>query len=240
MSQLIKVAVVGVGHLGKWHAEKYAAAADCELVAVVDTNSDNAAQVAQKLGVDAHADYRDVIPLVDAISLVVPTSQHYKIAREFLEAGIHCLIEKPVAETVDEAQALIDIARDRGLTLQVGHIERFSRAFREIQPVIRRPRFIEVHRLGPYTGRATDASVVLDLMIHDLDIVSMLADADVERVEAVGIPVLSLTDDIANARLRFAGGCVANLTASRVSAASRSAALLTLKNGSPSVAAKSA
>ncbi len=217
MSELIKVAVVGVGHLGKWHADKYAACADCDLVAVVDTNLDIARDIARKHGAEAYQDYRDIIPLVDAISLVVPTSLHYKIARDFLEAGIHCLVEKPVTETVAEAQTLIDIARDRSLALQVGHIERFNSVMIGIEERLQHPQFIESTRLAPFSLRATDVSVILDLMIHDIDIILDLVDSPIERISASGISVLSDTVDIANARIEFANHCVANVTASRIS-----------------------
>ncbi len=217
MSKLLKVAVVGVGHLGKWHADKYAACEACQLLAVVDTNIENAREIAQKHGADAYSDYRDIIPLVDAISLVVPTSLHYKIAREFLEAGIHCLIEKPVTETVTEATSLIEIARDRGLMLQVGHIERFNSVMIGIKEHLHRPLFLESTRLAPFSLRATDVSVILDLMIHDIDIILDLIDSPVKHISASGISVLSDTIDIANARIEFENGCVANVTASRIS-----------------------
>jgi predicted dehydrogenase len=217
MSQLLKVAVVGVGHLGKWHADKYAAADDCELLAVVDSNIENAREIAQKHAVDAYSDYHDIIPLVDAISLVVPTSQHYKIAREFLEAGIHCLIEKPVTETVAEAQILIDIAREKGLVLQVGHIERFNSVMIGIEEYLEQPQFLESTRLAPFTTRSTDVSVILDLMIHDIDIILDLIDSPIEHISASGLSVLSDTIDIANARIEFENHCVANVTASRIS-----------------------
>jgi len=217
MSQLLKVAVVGVGHLGKWHADKYAAAADCELVAVVDTNIENARDIAQKHGADAYSDYRDIIPLVDAISLVVPTSLHYKIAREFLEAGIHCLIEKPITESITEAETLIEIARVNKLVLQVGHIERFNSVMIGIVERLDKPRFLESTRLAPFTTRATDVSVILDLMIHDIDIILDLIESPIRRISASGISVLSDTIDIANARIEFENHCVANVTASRIS-----------------------
>ena len=217
MSQLLKVAVVGVGHLGKWHADKYAAAADCELVAVVDTNIENARDIAQKHGADAYSDYRDIIPLVDAISLVVPTSLHYKIAREFLEAGIHCLIEKPITESIAEAETLIEIARVNKLVLQVGHIERFNSVMIGIVERLDKPRFLESTRLAPFTTRATDVSVILDLMIHDIDIILDLIESPIRRISASGISVLSDTIDIANARIEFENHCVANVTASRIS-----------------------
>jgi len=217
MSQLLKVAVVGVGHLGKWHADKYAAAADCELVAVVDTNLEIARDIAQKHGADAYSDYRDIIPLVDAISLVVPTSLHYKIARVFLEAGIHCLIEKPITESIAEAETLIEIARNKQLVMQVGHIERFNSVMIGIVERLDKPRFLESTRLAPFTTRATDVSVILDLMIHDIDIILDLIDSPIKRISASGISVLSDTIDIANARIEFENHCVANVTASRIS-----------------------
>ena len=216
MSKSLKVAVIGVGHLGKWHADKYAAA-DCELVAVVDSNLENAESIAQKHGVAAYSDYREVMPLVDAISLVVPTSLHYKIAREFLEAGIHCLVEKPLCETVAEADELIAIAARQGLVLQVGHIERFNSVMIGLEPLVEQPLFIESTRLAPFTTRATDVSVILDLMIHDIDIILDLVDSPVRHISASGIVVVSKNIDIANARVEFDNGCVANVTASRIS-----------------------
>ena len=217
MSRLLKVAVIGVGHLGKWHADKYAACADCELVAVVDTNAENAGAIAEKHAAATFTDYRDVIPLVDAISLVVPTSLHYKIGREFLEAGIHCLIEKPITESVEEAENLIRIADDKGLVLQVGHIERFNSVMLGIAEHMQQPQFLESTRLAPFTTRATDVSVILDLMIHDIDIILDLVDSPIARISASGISVLSDTIDIANARIEFENHCVANVTASRIS-----------------------
>ena len=217
MSKLLKVAVVGVGHLGRWHADKYAAASDCELVAVVDNNTANAREVAQKHGVEVYSDYRDIIPLVDAISLVVPTNLHYKIAREFLEAGIHCLIEKPITESIAEAETLIEIARKQKLVLQVGHIERFNSVMIGIVEHLEKPQFLESTRLAPFTLRATDVSVILDLMIHDIDIILDLIGSPVKQISASGISVLSDTIDIANARIEFENHCVANVTASRIS-----------------------
>ncbi len=217
MSRKLKVAVVGVGHLGRWHADKYAACPDCDLVAVVDNHADRAREIAETLGVDAISDYRDVIPLVDAISLVVPTSQHYKIARDFLKAGIHCLIEKPITETVAEAQELVDLAAREGCVLQVGHIERFNPVMLGLAERLTAPQFIESTRLAPFTPRATDVSVILDLMIHDIDLILDLVASPIERISASGIPVLTDTIDIANARIEFENGCVANVTASRIS-----------------------
>ncbi len=217
MPDLIKVAVVGVGHLGKWHAQKYASADDCELVAVVDTDEDIAGQFAAQYDCQAVTDYRDVIGKVDAISLVVPTSHHYKIGREFLEAGIHCLIEKPITETTNEADELIKLAAQNELVLQVGHIERFNAVMAGVRQQIHRPQFIESTRLAPFNQRANDVSVILDLMIHDIDIILDLVDSPIQRISASGISVLTDTVDIANARLEFENHCVANVTASRIS-----------------------
>ncbi len=217
MSQKINVAVIGVGHLGKWHADKYAASEDCNLVAVVDTDLTAARAVADKHGAQAHTDYQEVLPHIDAVSLVVPTSAHYLIARDCLEAGLHCLIEKPITETVEQAQTLIDIARAKNLTLQVGHIERFNSVMMDIDDILDKPQFIESTRLAPFTPRATDVSVILDLMIHDIDIILDLIDSPIQHISASGISVLSDEIDIANARLEFASGCVANVTASRIS-----------------------
>jgi predicted dehydrogenase len=215
-----RIAVIGVGHMGRLHAEKLAQLAGegvLELAGVCDADAARAEEVAQKLGTRVIRALADVAGLADAAIVAVPTSLHASVAESLLEAGLDCLVEKPIATTRQEAKRLVETARARGRVLQVGHIERFSRAFRAIRPALKRPRFIEAHRIGPYPARATDVSVVLDLMIHDLDIVAELAGTDVERVEAVGVPVLSKTEDIANARLRLAGGCVVNLTASRVS-----------------------
>jgi predicted dehydrogenase len=216
MSQKINVAVIGVGHLGKWHADKYAASEDCNLVAVVDTDLDAARAVADKHGAEAVTDYQAILPRIDAISLVVPTSVHYPIAKDCLEAGIHCLIEKPITETVEQAQTLIDLAKAKNLTLQVGHIERFNSVMMDIDDILDKPQFMESTRLAPFTPRATDVSVILDLMIHDIDIILDLIDSPIKHISASGISVLSDEIDIANARLEFESGCVANVTASRV------------------------
>jgi predicted dehydrogenase len=215
-----RIAVVGVGHMGRLHAEKLAQLAGegvLELAGVCDLDPARAAEAAQKLDTRVIGSVAEVAAVADAAIVAVHTSEHAHVAEQLLESGVDCLVEKPIATTRADARRLVDTARARGRVLQVGHIERFSRAFRAIRPALGRPRFVEAHRIGPYPARATDVSVVLDLMIHDLDIVAELAGADVERVEAVGVPVLSKTEDIANARLRLVGGCVVNLTASRVS-----------------------
>ena len=217
MSQPINIAVIGVGHLGKFHAQKYAASEDCNLVAVVDADLETARHIAREHGAEALTDYQDILDRVDAVSLVVPTSLHYAIARDCLNAGIHCLIEKPFTETIEEAQTLIDIAREKKRVLQVGHIERFNAVMMDIDGLLDEPRFIESSRLAPFTPRATDVSVILDLMIHDIDIILDLIDSPIRHISASGISVLSDEIDIANARIEFETGCVANVTASRIS-----------------------
>ncbi len=217
---LPRIAVVGAGHMGAFHAEKLAQLERegvARLACVCDADPARAAEVAGKYDVRALREPERLRELADAACLAVPTTDHARVARELLEAGLDVLVEKPIATTREDARQLIDLAERRGRVLQVGHIERFSRAFAAIRPVLNRPRFIEAHRIGPYPDRATDVSVILDVMIHDLDIVASLAGAEVERVEAVGVPVLSSSEDIANARIRFANGCILNLTASRVS-----------------------
>ncbi len=214
------VAVVGVGHMGGLHAEKLAELARegiARLAGVCDLDAGRARQVAERHDVPVLADLAAVTQAADAVCLAAPTSDHARLARELIVAGLDVLVEKPLATTREDALGLIEAARLGGCILQVGHIERYSRALEAIRPILRAPRFVEVHRLGPYPGRATDVGVVLDLMIHDLDIVSHLVAVPVDRVEAIGVPVLSQTEDIANARLTFANGCVLNITASRVS-----------------------
>jgi len=215
--QKIRAAVVGVGYLGRFHAQKYAQAAGCELSAVVDTRAEAAAQLAAELGTRALGGHRELLGSVDAVSIVTPTPTHFAIAREFLEAGAHVLLEKPITDTPAQARELIALAARTGRILQVGHLERFNAAILAAEPHLKAPRFIECHRLAPYRERGTDVNVVLDLMIHDIDIVQTMVDAPIEAIDAVGTPVFSEEIDIANARIRFANGCVANATASRVS-----------------------
>jgi predicted dehydrogenase len=213
----LRCAVIGAGHMGRLHAEKYAAMPDCDLVAVVDIDPAAAEPVAGRLGTTALRNYSSLLGRVDAVSIAVPTSLHYRVARDFLSAGSHVLIEKPIAVTVGEADALLELARQQGRTLQVGHLERFNAALLAFDLAGSRPRFIEATRLSRFNVRANDVSVVLDLMIHDIDLVLALVDAEVERIDAVGTRVLTDDIDIANARLVFENGCVANVTASRVS-----------------------
>lgn len=212
----LKCAVIGTGYLGKFHAEKYASLPDCELVAVVDTNEIAAKTVAEKFGVQALTDYKSLLGKVDAVSIVVPTTLHHVVSRDFLNAGAHVLVEKPITVTVAEADELIAIAKEKNLILQVGHLERFNPAVLGLDKE-EKPLFIESHRLSPFNPRANDVSVVLDLMIHDIDIILALVDSEVERIDASGTPVLTQGTDIANARITFKNGCVANVTASRIS-----------------------
>lgn len=213
----LRTAVVGVGYLGRFHAQKYAQLPGVELVAVVDADAAAARKVGAELDVPSLGDYRELPGRVDAVSLAVPTPLHHPIGRELLAAGVHLLVEKPITTTVAEAQELIDIARQRNCVLQVGHLERFNPAVLAAVGRLRTPRFIETHRLAPYKQRGTDVSVVLDLLIHDIDLVQELVGEPIAHIEAIGATVFSGEIDIVNARLRFAGGCVANTTASRVS-----------------------
>ncbi|MGA7538742.1 MAG: Gfo/Idh/MocA family oxidoreductase [Steroidobacteraceae bacterium] len=213
----IKAAVIGVGYLGRFHAQKYAQAGSCELVGVVDARQEAREAVAAEVGTRAFAGHRELLGVVEAVSVVTPTPAHFAIARDFLESGAHVLVEKPITESPREARELIELAARRGRVLQVGHLERFNSAILAAEPYLRSPRFVECHRLAPYRERGTDVNVVLDLMIHDIDIVQMIVGAPVRTIDAVGTPVFSEDIDIANARLTFANGCVVNATASRVS-----------------------
>ncbi len=209
--------MIGVGYLGRFHAQKFAQLPVCELVAVVDGREEVRKAVAGELGTQALADYRGLLGKVDAVSVVTPTPAHFEIADAFLAAGAHVLVEKPITETPEQARALIAQAAKFNRILQVGHLERFNAAVLAAEPHISSPRFMECTRLAPYKERGTDVNVVLDLMIHDIDLIQSLANSDIESIEAIGTPVFSGEIDIANARIRFANGCVANTTASRVS-----------------------
>lgn len=217
MNNKIKVAVIGVGYLGEHHARIYSAMNDIVLVGVADANRDRADEIAAKYSTKAYYDYRELPGDVQAVSIVVPTILHYPVALDFIRHNVDVLIEKPITTTVDEAENLIKEARENGVILQVGHIERFNTAYKNMMNYIRRPRFIETHRLGPYVGRGIDVDVILDLMIHDIDIILSIVRSDVADVKAIGVPVLTNHIDIANARLEFSNGCIANITASRVS-----------------------
>lgn len=212
----LRCAVIGTGYLGKFHAEKYAALPDCELVAVVDIDEGAARHIAEKHGAKVLTDYRELLGRVDAVSVVVPTTLHHRVAKDFLLAGAHVLVEKPITVTLEEADELIAIAHEKNRILQVGHLERFNPAVLGLDKE-EKPLFIESHRLAPFNPRANDVSVVLDLMIHDIDIILALVDSEVERIDASGTAVLTQGTDIANVRLLFENGCVANVTASRIS-----------------------
>jgi predicted dehydrogenase len=213
----IRAAVVGVGYLGKFHAEKYASLPHVELVGVADSDRQRAEEIAASLGTRAFDDYRELAGLVDAVSVVVPTSMHYDVGSFFLQNGINLLLEKPITSTITEAQKLIELAAARNLVLQVGHLERFNPALDAVRGTIRRPGFIDAVRVAPYKPRGTDVSVVLDLMVHDIDLINTLIGSAVKNISAAGAMVYSATPDIANARIEFENGATANLTASRIS-----------------------
>ena len=206
-----------MGYLGRFHAQKYATLPGSTLVGIADPSAEARERVAAELGVAAHADHRELLGRVDAVSVVTPTQAHFGVARDFLESGAHVLVEKPMTATVAEAEALVEIARHRGRLLQVGHLERFNAVVQAVQPILGVPRFIESARLAPFKQRGTEVDVVLDLMIHDIDLILSIVRSEVIAVDAIGSSVFSPEIDIANARLRFANGCIANATASRVS-----------------------
>ncbi|CAB1080760.1 Oxidoreductase, Gfo/Idh/MocA family [Olavius algarvensis Delta 1 endosymbiont] len=213
----IRVGVVGVGYLGKFHAEKYAAMDDVCLAGIVDIDLQRAEDVAARFGSRAYADYRDLIGRVDAVSVVVPTESHFSVGLEFLKHGVDVLIEKPMTTTLEQADRLIDVAESQNLILQVGHLERFNPAVLALKDIIAHPMFIEAHRLSIFKDRSTDVSVVLDLMIHDIDIILNIVNCGIQNIQAAGVPVICEHADIANVRLQFESGCVANVTASRIS-----------------------
>ncbi|EDY85893.1 oxidoreductase domain protein [gamma proteobacterium HTCC5015] len=213
----VKTAVIGTGYLGRFHAHKYAALPNAELIAIADPTEGQGQAVAEEAHTRWVANYQDILGEVDAVSIAAPTTLHHRIAKECLEAGVHVLVEKPITVTTEEADELIEIAKTNGCILQVGHLERFNAAVLDAMPLLKAPRFIEAHRLAPFKPRATDVNVVLDLMIHDIDIVLNMVDSDVVDIVASGSSILSDSTDICNARLTFANGCVANVTASRIS-----------------------
>ncbi len=213
----IRVGVVGVGALGRHHARVYATLPQATLVGVVDKAPGRAEEIAFPLGTVGYTDYGQLFGKVDAISIATPTTLHGEIGEQFLNEGVHVLVEKPVADSLEEADRLIRAASRNRKVLQVGHLERFNPAVRAVRPIVQRPRFIEAHRMGLFSPRSLDIDVILDLMIHDLDIISLLVPSRPSHIHAVGIPILSKRIDIANARIQFEDGCVANITASRVS-----------------------
>jgi predicted dehydrogenase len=215
--QALRTAVVGVGHFGQHHAEKLARVPHSELVAVADINGGRAAEIGARHRVAAVVDYRDLLGQVDAVTIATPPSSHYDIALSFLESGAHVLVEKPITDDLDKAGTLIKVARDRGRVLQVGHLERFSPAGKALAHLVVEPLYVEASRIGPFSPRSTEVNAVLDLMIHDLDLILGFVRSPIEWVHAVGAPILSAEEDIASTRIQFASGCVANVTASRVS-----------------------
>jgi predicted dehydrogenase len=217
MTEKLRVGVIGVGELGSRHARIYDELAGAELVGVADIDPVRCAAISKAYGVRAVADFRELVPDVQAASVAVPTVDHEAVTLALLDAGVHVLVEKPIASTLDQARAMTVRAREREVCLAVGHTERYNPAVVAVLEQVGDPRFIEVHRLGSFSPRSLDIDVVLDLMIHDLDVVRQLVGRDVVSVEAVGVAVLTPRVDIANARLRFEGGAVANITASRVS-----------------------
>lgn len=212
----LRAGVVGVGYLGRFHAQKYAAMPDITLVGVVDIDSSRATTVATECHTRAFTEYRDLFDQVDCVSIVVPTQWHHAVAKAFLQHGVDVLVEKPLTATGAEGRELVELAAQQGRMLQVGHLERFNPALRSLTGILTAPRFIECHRVAPFVERGTDVDVVRDLMIHDLDVILSLVRSPVVSMEAFGVPVLTKEPDIANARLRFTSGCIANITASRV------------------------
>jgi len=217
MATKTRIAVIGVGHLGQHHARILAAMPEADLVAVVDTKPDRAAEIATKYATAALTDHSSLIGHVDAVSIATPTVSHVDIALPFIETGAAVLVEKPMAASLADADRLVAAAEARGTLLAVGHTERFNPAVAAAVPLVSSPRFIEIHRLGTFPERSLDIDVIFDLMIHDLDILLAVVGSEVDSVEAIGVNVLTPRVDIANARLRFASGCIANVTASRIS-----------------------
>jgi predicted dehydrogenase len=212
-----RIAVVGIGHLGSIHAKILSSMDNCLLAGVCDTDKSRLEKISQEFKTTGFSDYTGLFDKVDAVIVAVPTKLHYKVSRDFLEHKIHTFVEKPFTASLEEADSLIEIAKKNNLILQVGHIERFNSAFSATQKLIKEPKFIECHRLSPFPNRSLDVGAVLDIMIHDIDIVLGLVPSKIKKIESVGINVLTNFEDIANARISFANGCVANLTASRVS-----------------------
>jgi len=213
----VRVGVVGVGALGRHHARVYAALPDATLVGVVDTHPGRAEEVASPLGTRVFSKHTDLFGKVNAVSIATPTTLHAEIGEQFLKEGIHVLVEKPIAHNEEDADRLIRAAEENNRVLQVGHLERFNPAVMKLREIVRKPRFFEAHRMGLFSPRSLDIDVILDLMIHDLDIISLLVPSPVTQLTAVGIAILTNRIDIANTRIQFADGCVANITASRVS-----------------------
>jgi predicted dehydrogenase len=213
---IVKVGVVGIGHLGNYHLQKYHKLPTCKIVGVADISVNRALKAAETYGCSALSDHRKLIGSVDAVSIAVPTISHHIVAKDFLEAGIDVLLEKPITTTIEEADDLVAIAKKKRVIFQIGFLERFNPAIVALTTVMGKPLFVETHRLHPFFERGTDVDVILDLMIHDLDIILHFVKSPIQSVEAVGVSVLSDKVDIANARITFSSGCVANVTASRI------------------------
>ena len=216
-NRVLKVGVIGVGYLGRFHAQKYAAMDGVELVGVVDSDESRAKAVAAECATTAMTDYRQLLPQVDAVSIVVPTSGHHQVAKDCLQASVDVLVEKPITTTLAEADDLIALAKQQQCILQVGHLERFNPAVLAMRPMLTHPLFIEAHRIAVFKDRGTDVDVVLDLMIHDIDIILSIVNAEIEQILTSGAPVITALTDIANARIIFTNGCTANITVSRIS-----------------------
>lgn len=212
----IRVGVVGTGHMGSYHVRTYAEFQNVELVGVVDIDEEKAEEIAKQYNTKAYSDYREIIDKIEAVNIAVPTSKHYQIAKDFLEAGKHVLVEKPVTSSLKEAEELLSLSQSKNLVLQTGHVERFNAAVNELKNIVKNPILIECRRLGPRNSRIVDTGVVLDLLIHDVDIILRLVDSKITKINVAGAPIYSEFEDMANVQLVFANGCVANLTASRV------------------------
>ena len=213
----VKIAVIGIGYLGEFHAQKYKANKSVELVGIVDVNKQRCGQISKKIGVKAYNDYKSIIDHVDAVSIVVPTHLHYKIAKYFINNKKHVLIEKPFTSSVKEARSLRKISEEKKIILQIGHLERFNQAFVKLSNNVKNPLFIECNRISPFKIRGTEVDVIMDLMIHDIDIAMTLNKSKIKNIQASGISVLTDKTDIANARIVFEDDCVCNLSSSRIS-----------------------
>jgi predicted dehydrogenase len=213
----LRVGVVGVGHIGANHARIYGELGNADFAGIYDIDPERSAEIATKYNVRAAASLDEFAAMVDAASVATPTSAHFPVAQTLLARGKHLLVEKPITENTADARELAQVAAEKQVVLQVGHVERFNPVLSALEQRLTHPRFIEAHRLSPYPNRSTEIGVVLDLMIHDLEIILHLVDSKVENIDAVGVAVLSCGEDIANARLRFASGCIANITSSRIS-----------------------
>ena len=211
----VRAGVVGVGHMGEYHVGVYAELFDVDLIGIADIDPERAQRVAAKYGTRAMADYRELFETIDVVSIVVPTAQHYAVAREFLSHGVHVLLEKPITHQLEEARELFHLAAERRVVLQVGHVERFNGAVQELKKIVKDPFLIESRRLGPFVARGQNDGVILDLMIHDLDIILQLVKSPIANINAVGAAVFAEPYDIANVQIHFANGCIANVVASR-------------------------